>query len=120
MDLQRDPAILKRKKRRQAIAATVAAIVLISLSVAVSRLEPAAPTIANADTTLWYGTVKRGPMVREVRGSVTLTPEEIRWIPASASGRVEKIVLQPGARVTPGTVIIELSNPALLQSVKNA
>jgi len=120
MDLQRDPAILRRKKRRQAIAASVAAVVIVGLSVAVSRLEPAAPGIASADTTLWYGTVRRGPMVREVRGSGTLTPEEIRWIPASASGRVERIVLQPGATVQPGTVILELSNPDLVQSVKNA
>jgi HlyD family secretion protein len=120
MDLQRDPAILRRKKRRQAIGAGVAAVVVIGLSVAVSRLEPAAPTIANADTTLWYGTVKRGPMVREVRGSGTLTPEEIRWIPASAAGRVDRIVLQPGASVAPGTVILELSNPDLQQNVKNA
>jgi len=120
MDLQRDPAILQRKKRRQMILGAVAAVVVIGLSVAVSRLEPAAPSIANADTTLWYGTVKRGPMVREVRGSGNLTPEEIRWIPASASGRVERIVLQPGAAVTAGTVIIELSNPDLQQSVRNA
>jgi len=120
MDLQRDPAILKRRKRRQTIAIGVAVIVVVALSVAVSRLEPAAPSIANADTTLWYGTVRRGPMVREVRGSGTLTPEEIRWIPASTSGRVERIVLQPGATVQPGTVILELSNPDLVQSVKNA
>ncbi len=118
MDLQRDPAILRRKKIRRAVLLGVAAIGVIAISIAVSRLQPAAPSIQRA--TIWPDTVKRGPMVREVRGAGTLVPEEIRWIPASASGRVERIVLRPGARVQPGTVIIELSNPDLLQTVRNA
>lgn len=120
MDLQRDPAILRRKRRRQAILIAIAALVVVAMSVAVSRLEPAAPGIANADTTLYFGTVKRGPIVRDIRGTGTLVPEEIRWIPANAAGRVERFVLQPGATVHPGTVLIELSNPDLVQSVKNA
>jgi HlyD family secretion protein len=118
VDKQRDPAILKRKKRRQVLLAAAAAVVIVALSVAVSQLEPALPTVAEAG--LWPGTVKRGPMVREVRGSGRLVPEEIRWITASASGRVDRIVLQPGARVEPGTVILELANPDLQQSVRNA
>ena len=59
-------------------------------------------------------------MVREVRGAGTLVPEEIRWIPATTSGRVESIVLRPGASVKPGTVILELSNPDLQQQANNA
>jgi HlyD family secretion protein len=118
MDQQRDPAILRRKRRRQVLLAVLAGIVIISLSVAVSRLEPAAPTVA--ESTLWPGTVKRGPMVREVRGAGTLVPEELRWIPAGSSGRVERIVLRPGAKVEPGTVILELTNPDLEENLKNA
>ncbi|MEO7190168.1 MAG: HlyD family efflux transporter periplasmic adaptor subunit [Vicinamibacterales bacterium] len=118
MDLQRDPSILRRKKRRQLMGAAAAGIIVIVLSVAVSKLEPASPTVV--ESTLWPGVVKRGPMVREVRGTGTLVPEEIRWIPASTSGRVETVVLHPGADVQPGTVILELSNSDLQQSVKNA
>jgi HlyD family secretion protein len=118
MDMKRDPAILRAKKRRQALFIAAGVVVIIGISVAVARLEPAVPTVSAA--TLWPGTVKRGPMVREVRGTGTLVPEEIRWVTATTSGRVERIVLQPGAEVKPGTVIIELSNPDLKQSVASA
>lgn len=120
MDKQRDPAILKRKRQRRLALAIVGGVAIVAVSVAVSRLKPAAPAIANSDSVLWKGTVKRGSMVREVRGSGTLVPEEIRWITSSASGHVEHIVLQPGATVQPGTVILVLSNPDLDQSVRNA
>lgn len=120
MDVQRDPAILKRKRRRQVIAGIIAGIAVIGVSVGVSRLGPAVPSIADSRSVLYYGTVKRGPMVREVRGAGTLIPEEIRWIPATTSGRVDRIVLQPGAEVRPGTVILELTNPDLQQSARSA
>ena len=109
MDVKRDPAILRRKKIRRGILLGVGAVAVIAISVAVSRLKPAAPSIANARSTLWINKVKRGPFVREVRGAGTLVPEDIRWIPATTSGRVEKIVLRPGAQVAPGTVVLELS-----------
>jgi HlyD family secretion protein len=118
MDVKRDPKILKRKKIRQAAILGVVAIAVVVISVAVSRLKPAAPSVPEG--TLWFGTVKRGPMVREVRGAGTLVPEDIRWIPALAAGRVEKIVLRPGATVKPGTVILELSNPDLKQAANDA
>jgi len=120
MDVQRDPAILKRKRRRQIALAVMAGLLIIAVSVAVSRLEPASPSIPDSATTLWYGTVKRGSFTRDVRGAGTLVPEEIRWITATTSGRVENVVLQPGASVKPGTVIIELSNPDLEQQVRSA
>ena len=118
MDVKRDPAILKKKKRRQAILIGLAAIAVVSISVAVSRLKPAAPSVPQGS--IWWGTVKRGPMVREVRGAGTLVPEEIRWIPAMTSGRVERIVERPGAIMKPGTLVIELSNPDLKQQVDEA
>jgi HlyD family secretion protein len=118
MDVKRDPAILKKKKRRQAILIGLAAVAVVAISVAVSRLKPAAPTVPNGS--IWWGTVKRGPMVREVRGAGTLVPEEIRWIPAMTAGRVERLVLRPGAIVKPGTVVIELTNPDLKQQVDEA
>lgn len=118
MDRQRDPAILTRKRRRRWAVGILAAGVLVALSYQVSRLEPAVPTVSSG--TLWFGTVKRGPMVREVRGSGTLVPEDIRWITATTGGRVDRIRLQPGAQVDTGTVILELSNPDLIQSLRNA
>lgn len=118
MDVKRDPAILKRKKIRQAVLLGLGAVVVIGISIAVSRLQPAAPSVPGE--TLWFGTVKRGPMVREVRGPGTLVPDEIKWVTSTASGRVERIVLRPGAQVKPGTVILELVNPDLQQAVKNA
>lgn len=118
MDVKRDPVILKRKKQRQAILAGVGVLVLIGISWVVMNLEPAAPTVdANA---AWTGKVLRGPLVREVKGSGTLVPEDIRWITATTSGRVERIVLQAGSLVTPNSVILELSNPDLRQAVATA
>ena len=87
-------------------------------SVAVSRLKPAAPTVDRA--VVWVDAVKQGNLVVQVRGSGTLTPEDIRWIPAITQGRVDKIVLRPGAQVKPDSVILELSNPELEQQVSDA
>lgn len=76
-----------------------------------SRTKPAAPSVERAG--LWIDTVRNAPFVREVRGLGTLVPEEVLWIPAPHEGRVEKILLRPGARVSPDTVILVLSNPEL-------
>ncbi|HEX9636853.1 MAG TPA: HlyD family efflux transporter periplasmic adaptor subunit [Acidobacteriota bacterium] len=92
------------------------AIVLISLGL--SRLKPAAPTVERA--TVWIDTVKRGPMIRQVRGLGTLVPEEIRWIPAASEGRVEQILVLPGTEVKADTVLLELSNPELEQTALEA
>lgn len=112
------PSQARKKKIRRALYGTAALVVIILITVGVSRLKPAAPSVERA--TVWIDTVKRGPMLRQVRGSGTLVPEEIRWIPATTQGRVEKIILRPGANVTPDTVILELSNPDLQQAVKDA
>jgi HlyD family secretion protein len=110
VDIARPDLLEKKKKRQWAWAAVaVGAVVLVTLGV--SRLKPAAPSVERA--TLVIDTVKRGEMVREVRGLGTLVPEEIRWIPAVTQGRVERLVLLPGTTVTPDSVILELSNPEL-------
>src|SRR5688572_13984953 len=118
MDVQRDPAILKRKKTRRVILGAVGVIVLLAGSWQVAQLKPAAPTVASSS--VYFGVVKRGPMVREVRGAGTLVPEDIRWITTTATGRVERIVIHPGAAVQPGTVILQLTNPDLKQQVVDA
>lgn len=112
------PSQARRKKVRRIIAGSVVLAATAIVTVGISRLKPAAPSVDRA--TVWIDTVKRGSMLRQVRGSGTLVPEEIRWIPATTQGRVEKIVLRPGATVTPATVILELSNPELQQSVREA
>jgi HlyD family secretion protein len=118
MDVQRDPAILKRKQRNRAIIGVIVALGVVAVSVAVSRLQPALPAVT--ESTLWIRTVQRGAFTREVRGAGTLVPEEIRWIPAMTAGRVAKIVLRPGAQVEPGTVILELDNPDQRQAAASA
>lgn len=117
MDIARPSQARKKKVRRILIGAGTLAVVA-AVTVGISRLKPAAPSVDRAQ--VWIDTVKRGPMLRQVRGSGTLVPEEIRWIPATTQGRVENILLRPGASVTPGTVILELSNPELQQSVREA
>ena len=118
VDIARSPDVLRKKKIRRALYGALALVAIVLITVGVSRLKPAAPTVERA--TVWIDTVKRGSMIRQVRGSGTLVPEEIRWIPATTQGRVERIVLRPGAKVAPGAVILELSNPELQQSVTEA
>ena len=117
MDVKRDPAILRRKKMRQYAIGGVGLVALVAVTIFVTRLRPAAPLV---DSDPWKETVRRGDFVREVRGAGTLVPEDIRWIPARTSGRVERIVLRAGAEVKPDSVILVLSNPDLVQQVRTA
>jgi HlyD family secretion protein len=117
VDIARSADVKKKKKIRRILYGTVGVLVIILISLGVSRLKPAAPSVDRA--TVWIDTVKKGPMLRQVRGSGTLVPEEIRWIPATTQGRVESILLRPGAQVRPDTVILELSNPDLENAVKD-
>lgn len=117
MDIAR-PSNARKKRIRQAIYAAVGLLAVVLVSVGLSRLRPAAPTVERA--VVWPDTVKRGPMVRQVRGLGTLTPEDIRWIPATTQGRVEKIVLRPGTSVKRGDVILDLTNPQLEQQLQDA
>src|SRR5216110_3962751 len=117
MDIAR-PSNAKQKRIRQVIYVTVglAAVGLITLGL--SKLKPAAPTVEMA--VVWPETVKRGPMIRQVRGLGTLVPEDIRWIPANTEGRIEKINIWPGTHVESDSVILELTSPELEQTAHDA
>jgi HlyD family secretion protein len=118
VDIARSPDVIRKKKMRRVIYGAVALLAIILITVGVSRLKPAAPSVDRA--TVWVDTVKRGQMLRQVRGSGTLVPEDIRWISATTAGRVERIVLRAGAIVEPNTVILELSSPDVEQAHREA
>jgi HlyD family secretion protein len=110
MDIPRKGA---RKVRiiKRTILALVVLISIPLITIGLNRLKPAAPPVERSS--VWIDTVKRGPMLRQVRGLGTLVPEEILWIPATTDGRVEKLILRPGAKVNRTSIIMELSNPEL-------
>ena len=97
---------------------SVGVIVVVAVSIALARMEPAAPNVERA--TVLEDTVKRGSIIRQVRGLGTLVPEDTRWLPSTTDGRVERILLRPGAQVGPNSVILELSNPQVEQEAINA
>ncbi len=110
MDIQRKGAAKSRLIRRITYSSLTLIATLIA-GIGVWRLKPAPVSVERG--TLWFGTVKRGPMIRNVRGLGTLVPEDILLIPAGTDGRVDKIILRPGAQVRSDTVLLELSNPQL-------
>ncbi|MDQ6656280.1 MAG: efflux RND transporter periplasmic adaptor subunit, partial [Verrucomicrobiota bacterium] len=117
MDVPR--AGVAKKKRQKRILMSVGVLLAIAAATFfLSRLKPAVPSVDRS--TVWIDTVKRGPMVRQVRGLGTLVPEEIRWIAARTEGRVDKIVVRPGAHVEPDTVLIELTSPEVEQAARDA
>ena len=118
VDIARPATVAKKKKIRRIIIGTLVIVVIAGVTFGVSKLKPAAPGVDRA--AVWVDTVKRGPMLRLVRGSGTLVPEDIRWINTTTQGRVERIILRPGAQVTKDSVILELSNPQLQQAVQDA
>jgi HlyD family secretion protein len=103
--------------RRLAMGAVLLAVVSMA-GIAVMRLEPAAPPVDRAS--VWIDKVKRGRMLRDVRGQGTLVSEDLRWIPATTTGRVERILLRPGTPVGADSVILQLSNPSLEQELEDA
>ena len=117
MDIPRESYARKRRMRR--VLYTVSTVLVVgAISIGLSRLEPAVPAVDRS--TIWVDTVKRGPMLRSVRGLGTLVPIELRWIPATTSGRIERKVVEPGATVKPNTILLVLSNPELQQETVNA
>jgi HlyD family secretion protein len=110
MDIQR-PSMARRRRIKRIVYSAAGLLLVLGISLGLSRLKPAAPSVEWS--TVWPDTVKRGPMLRQVRGNGTLVPEEIRWIPALTEGRVERLRLLPGAPVRADTVLLDLSNPQL-------
>ena len=114
MDIPREPA----KKHKKYIWPAVGIVALVIATVGISNLEARAPTVPRAQ--LWIDSVKRGELLREVSGNGTLVPENIRWISAVTSGRVEQILVRPGATVQPGTVLMILTNPDVQMELLNS
>jgi HlyD family secretion protein len=117
MDIKRE-GVAEAKRKRRILWGAVALAVVALVTLGLYRLEPAAPTVDAA--TVWRDTVKRGEMLRQVRGPGTLVPEEIRRIALNTAATVEKRLILPGAVVEPDTVILELSNPELEQETHDA
>ncbi len=104
MDIPRQ----KPKSRRTPILIAIGVLVVAG-TVGLSRLRPAAPNVERG--TLWIDTVKRGEMLRQVRGNGTLVPEDLRVVSALTAGRIDRVIVRPGAKVEIGTVLLEMSNP---------
>jgi HlyD family secretion protein len=100
------------KTKRNVALAVAGAAALVAITIGLSRLKAAAPTVDRGS--VWTDTVKRGAMLRQVKGPGTLVPEQIRWMTADTAGRIERLPLRPGAKVQPGTILMELSNPDVM------
>jgi HlyD family secretion protein len=105
LDIKRDPP----KQTKKYVALTLGLVAIVAVSIGISRLKPAAPPVEKG--TLWFDTVKRGPMTRDVNAPGTLEPEYVRNITALTSGRVEDLPVKPGMMVTTNTVLVTLSSP---------
>jgi HlyD family secretion protein len=117
MDIKRPPKSKIKKKIRTALMIVIGIAAIGGITYGLTKLKPAAPTLDSSTAVI--ETVKRGEMVRDVRGNGTLVPELARLVPAPADGRVEKVLLKAGVEVDPSTVIAELSNPQLEQQASD-
>ncbi len=119
MDIAR-PEFKTQKRRRQTIIVAVVVVAAAAVSVGVARLKPAAPIVERG--TVWTDTVKRGPMVRQVRGLGSLVPsqESVRQIPAETEATVVRIHMLPGSQVKADTILLEMSNPQTEQAAVDA
>lgn len=118
MDVPRAKSVARNKKIKRVIYVVVALAAIGGASWALARLKPAAPSVEWG--TVWPGEVKRGDIPRNVKGIGTLVPEEIRLIPATTNGRIEKRHVKPGANVSASTIIVEMSNPELERDALDA
>lgn len=119
MDIAR-PEFKRQKRRRQIVMAVVAVMGLVAITVGVARLKPAAPSVERS--TVWTDTVKRGPMLRQVRGLGSLIPSQefIRQIPAETEATVIRIHMLPGSQVKADSVLVDMSNPQTEQATLDA
>jgi HlyD family secretion protein len=119
MDISR-PDLKAKKRKRQIVTIAIGVVVLAAVTFLVMRLKPAAPSVDRS--TVWTDTVKRGPMIRQVRGLGTLVPREdaIRQIPAQTEATVVRILTLPGSIVRPDTILLELADPQATQQALDA
>ncbi len=117
MDIAR-PDQARKKRRRRLLFGIAVVLVLGLITVGLAQLKPAAPTVEKAS--IWTDTVKQGQMLRQVRGNGSLVPEQIQFVQVETDGRVERILVLPGAEVKADTLLLELSNPQLKQDVFDA
>ena len=113
MDIKRPPKSKIKKKIRNAVMIVIGLAAIGGITYGLTKLKPALPTLDRSTAVI--ETVKRGEMIRDVRGNGTLVPEVTRMVPAPADGTVEKVLLKAGVEVDASTVIVELSNPQLEQ-----
>ena len=113
MDVARPASVIRNRKIKRLIYSLVLLVAVSAGTFGLSRMKAAAPSVDRA--TVWIDTVKRGEMLREVRGLGTLVPENVRWIPATTDGIIEEIRAQAGDTAMADTVILVLSNPDVLQ-----
>jgi len=120
MDIPRGESVIRSKKRKRVLVTIAAVLAVGGITLGVSKLKPAAPGVDS--TTVWTDTVKRGSMLRQVRGigSLVPTPEAIRAIPAVTDVQVDRILALGGTPVQTDTVIMELSNPQVVQEAMDA
>lgn len=117
MDVPRT-GVKARKIRRRIMIGGAAVVGLVAITIGLAQLKPALPTVAR--NSVWIDTVKRGPLLRQVRGLGTLVPEDISWIAARNDARVDKIIIWPGTEVNADSVILTLTNPELQQAALDA
>jgi HlyD family secretion protein len=118
MDIKRPPKSKWKRRIRVGALVIVAAAAIGGITYGLTKLKPAAPTVDRSTNVI--DTVKRGQMLRQVRGNGTLVPQVTRWVPAPADGRVEKILVEAGVEVKPDQVIVDLSNPQMEQQAIDA
>lgn len=117
MDIVREDLKRKRQQKRWTLS-VVGALGVLALGLLVATLEPAAPSVDRA--ALYIDKVTRGDMLLQVRGPGVLVPREIRWISSASDARVDRVLVKPGAQVSPDTILVEMSNPELSQQVEEA
>lgn len=118
MDIPRKKSVTRNRRLRFIGMGVIGALCILVITIGLARLKPASLSVDRSG--VWIDTVKRGSMLRQVRGIGTLVPEQIRWIPAPSEGRVVNVLVKPGMDVTPGTVLVEMVNPELAQEAQDA
>jgi HlyD family secretion protein len=117
MDIPRESKA-REKKIRRIILITIGLVSVLAITLGLSRLKPAAPSVDRS--TVWIDTVKRGAMIRQIRGTGTLVPTVIQWIPSVTDARVDRVLVLPGSQVKADTVLLELNNPELVLAMRDA